>query len=153
MSYIIMRLTTGEQVMAMLDAEDHTHLHISFPLVVKMTPIIQDGKLTEHVTAQPFCHFSDDKYYDIPKTSVMFFKPLHEIMVHHYLRIVESYEETVLVQTPQRERKLHWEEEEEPQTAEDFKRRVDAIANFLGGEEETEEDIPNVIIEGNDTIH
>lgn len=151
MSYIIMRLTTGEQVMATLDAEDHNYVHVSHPLVVRMTPIIENGHMAERVTAQPFCQFSTDKYYDIPKSCIMFVKPLHQGLVSHYLRIVESYEETVLVRTPQEERKLHWEDEEE-MTAEDFKGRIDRLSDFLSNQEESEEATP-IIVEGNDTIH
>lgn len=152
MSYIIMRLTTGEQVMATLDAEDHNYIHVSHPLVVKMTPVIEDGRMAERVTAQPFCQFSTDKYYDIPKTCVMFVKPLHQGLVSHYLRIVESYEETVLVKTPD-EGKLHWDdEEEEEMTAEDFRDRIDKLSDFLSNSNESEEDT-SIIVEGNETIH
>ena len=152
MSFIIMRLNTGEQVMATLDAEDHTHYHVAHPLVVRMTPVVEDGRMAERVTAQPFCQFTTDKNYDIPKSAVMFVKPLHQMLVGHYLRIVESYEETVLVRTPDQERQLQWDDEpQEEYTADDFKRRIDELENFLSNPSEEEEEV--VIIEGNDTIH
>lgn len=156
MNYIVMRLTTGEQVMATLDAEDHTHLHISHPLIVKMTPSIQEGRMIEHVTAQPFCQFSADKYYDIPKSIIVFVKPLHEALIAHYMRIVESYEDTVLVKPPREERSLQWDEEpEEEMTADQFREKIDRLADFLqsSSSESEEEDIKPIIIDGNDTIH
>lgn len=151
MSFIIMRLMTGEQVMATYDAEDHTHVKVSYPLIVRMTPTIEEGRMVERVTAQPFCQFSADKYYEIPKSAIMFVKPLHQMLVNHYLRIVESYEETVLVKPPQ-EDSLHWDDEEEQMTAEDFKQRIDALSNFLESPD-TEEETQSVIVEGNDTVH
>lgn len=154
MSYIIIRLTTGEQVMATYDAEDHTHLEISYPMVVRMTPIAADGRIHEQVTAAPFCQFSDDKYYRIPKSCIMFYKELHQVLVPHYLKIVEAYEETVLIKPP--ERKLHWGDEEEEMSVEDIKRKVDDITAFFEGRNEPEEDEPEItstFVEGNDTKH
>lgn len=156
MSFVIFRLTTGEQVMATLDAEDHTHLHVSNPLVVRMTPTVEDGHMVERVTAQPFCQFTSDKYFDIPKTSVMFVKPLHQMLVGHYLRIVESYDESVLVRNPQearrQQRELDWDEEEE-MTADDFREKIDRLSDFLQNASGEQEEETTVIVEGNDTIH
>lgn len=159
MSYIIMRLTTGEQIMATLDAEDHTHLDISYPMIVKMTPIEDRGRIHEHVTAAPFCQFSADKEYRIPKSCVMFHKRLHDMLVPHYLRIVEAYDQTVLVkpQGDRPEKKLRWDEEdEEEMTVDDIKQRVDAIAAFFegrDGSEEIQDEPESILIEGNDTVH
>ena len=160
MSYIIMRLTTGEQIMATLDSEDHTHIEVSFPMVVKMTPIADGGRIHEHVTAAPFCQFSDDKHYRIPKSCVMFHKRLHDMLVPHYLRIVEAYDQTVLVKPAghRPEKKLRWDEEEEQEemTVEDIKNKVDEITAFFEGRRESEEikdDIESILIEGNDTVH
>lgn len=153
MSYIIMRFNSGEQVMATLDAEDHTHLHVAYPMVVKTERYIDGGQIKEHVTAQPLCSFSTDKYYDIPKSSVMFVKQLHQMLVPHYLRIVESYEQTVLV-TPQQDGGLQWEDEEESHMdSNDFRKRIDALADFLGNEKQEDDSIEPTIVEGNDTIH
>lgn len=157
MRYIVMRLTTGEQVMATFVSEDATHLNISHPLIVKMTHSIEDGRMIERVTAQPFCQFSDDKYYDIPKSSVMFVKSLHHALVDHYIRIVKSYEETVLVRPPDQERKLNRNEKE--MTADDFKEKIDRLSDFLQSASDEPDDgyevtiIDATIIEGNDTIH
>ena len=157
MSFVIMRLTTGEQLMATFDSEDHTHYHIANPLVVRMIPTVENGNMVERVTAQPFCQFTSDKYFDIPKSSVMFVKPLHQILVNHYLRIVESYDDTVLVRNPQQARnheQLDWGDEEE-MTADDFREKIDRLSDFLqnaSDRDELEEDT-SVIVEGNDTIH
>lgn len=155
MTFIVFRMLSGEQVMATLDGEDHSFLHVSHPLVVKMTPVIENGHMVERITAQPFCQFSADKFYDIPKTSIVFVKQLHRVLVPHYLRIVESYNETVLAQMPDNGG-LHWDDEEEEQeeTIDDFKKRIDALAEFMEAtsEEEPKEEEP-VIIKGNKTIH
>jgi hypothetical protein len=156
-----MRLTTGEQVMAVLDAETHNHLEISCPMVVKMTPISDRGRIHEHVTAAPFCQFSDDKHYTIPKTCIMFHKRLHDMLVPHYLKIVEAYDQTVLVkpQGDRPEKKLQWdddEEDEEEMSVEDIKKKIDAIEAFFEGRsnsEELQDESEAILIEGNDTVH
>jgi hypothetical protein len=154
MNYIILRLTTGEQIMATFDSEDNTHLEISYPMVVRMTPIQADGRLHEQVTAVPFCQFSDEKNYRLPKTCIMFYKKLHEILVPHYLGIVEAYEETVLIKPKQHDRKLRWDDEEEQLSVEDIKRKVDDITAFFeGSTSEENQEIESIFVEGNDTKH
>ena len=90
----------------------------------------------------------------------MFHKRLHDVLVPHYLRIVDAYDQTVLVkpQGNRPEKKLRWddEEEQEEMTVEDIKQRVDAITAFFEGRddsEEIEDDPKSILIEGNDTIH
>lgn len=154
-----MRLTTGEQVMATLDAENHTHLEVSYPMIVKMTPISDRGRIHEHVTAAPFCQFSDDKHYTLPKTSIMFYKRLHDTIVPHYLKIVEAYDQTVLV-NPQGERpekKLQWDDEDtDEMSVDDINQKIEAIEAFLTGRldsDKIEDDSEAILIEGNNTLH
>ena len=49
MKYIIMRLNTGEQVMATLESEESSHYHVTHPMVVNMTQIVQEEDESEQI--------------------------------------------------------------------------------------------------------
>lgn len=151
-TYVIIKMTTGEQVMACLEEDAPDYIEVSYPMVVNMHQIADAGKIHEHVTAKPFCQFSADKVYRLPKSSVMFYKELHEMLIPHYTRIVNAYEDTVLVKTkPQKE--LDWDEPEH-MTVDEIRKRIDMLEEIFGKEPEKEEEEPfRVFIEGNDTIH
>lgn len=151
-TYIIIKLTSGEQVMACLEEDTVDYIQVSYPMVVSMHQIVDDGRIHENVTAKPFCQFSADKIYRLPKSSIMFYKELHEMLIPHYTRIVNAYEDTVLVKTkPQRE--LEWDEPEH-MTVDEIKKRIDMLEKIFGGEAPEEEEEPyRVYIEGNDTLH
>ena len=63
--YIVMKLTSGEQVMAVLKEEDEEHVLLESPMCIKTIPILEAGR--EHVTAHPLCQFSDDRTFVIAK--------------------------------------------------------------------------------------
>lgn len=151
-TYIVIKLTSGEQVMACLEEDTTDYIQVSYPMVVSMTQVIDAGKIHENITAKPFCQFSADKIYRLPKSSIMFYKELHEMLIPHYTRIVNAYEDTVLVKTkPQRE--VEWDEPEH-MTVDEIKKRIDMLEKIFGGEETPEEEEQHrVFIEGNDTLH
>ena len=88
--YVVMKLTTGEQIMGVLEQEDSTHLQIISPMIIRSIPIPQEGR--EHITAHPYCQFTNDNVFDIDKKNVIYIKPLKEIMIPHYKRIVMQHE-------------------------------------------------------------
>jgi hypothetical protein len=88
--YIVMKLTSGEQVMAVLKEEDDEHVLLESPMCIKTIPIVEQSR--EHVTAHPLCQFSDDRTFVIAKRDIMFVKKLHHLFVPHYQRIVEEHE-------------------------------------------------------------
>ena len=88
--YIVMKLTSGEQVMAVLKEEDDEHVLLESPMCIRTIPILDANR--EHITAQPLCQFSDDRSCVISKRDIMFVKKLHHIFMHHYQRIVAEHE-------------------------------------------------------------
>lgn len=151
-TYIVIKLMTGEQVMASLEDDAADYLEVSFPMVIKATAVSDGERIQEQVTAHPFCQFSADKYFRLPKACIMFYKELHESLIPHYTRIVNNYEKTVLVK-PQNQKQLEWDEPE-GMTLEEIRKRIDMLEDIFGKEEieEPEED-KRVFIEGNDTLH
>jgi hypothetical protein len=153
--FVIVKLVSGEQVMATLTNEDALTVELQYPMVIRMVPFIQGNQAHEHVTAAPLCQFSDDKTYRIPKTNIMFVKKLHEVLIPHYNRIVDEHEHTVLVRsdkTGQIERVVH--EELKELTVEDIQKRIDMLESIAGIEREAEEgEEIRYYVEGNETVH
>ena len=138
--------------MASLEDDADDYLEVSFPMVIKATPVSDGERIQEQVTAHPFCQFSSDKYFRLPKACIMFYKELHESLIPHYTRIVNNYEQTVLVK-PQNQKELEWDEPE-GMTLEEIRKRIDILENIFGTDEpEEQEEEKRVFIEGNDTLH
>lgn len=150
--FVIVKLVSGEQVMATLTDEDATTVELQYPMVIRMVPFIQGDRAHEHVTAAPLCQFSDDKTFRIPKSNIMFVKKLHEIMIPHYNRIVDEHENTILVKS---DKTGNIERVKEELTVEDIQKRIDMLESIAGIERETEEEEEETryYVEGNETLH
>jgi hypothetical protein len=150
--FVIVKLVSGEQVMATLTNEDATTVELQYPMVIRMIPFVEGHRAHEHVTAAPLCQFSDDKTYRIPKTNIMFVKKLHEVLIPHYNRIVDEHENTVLVRS---DKTGHIERIKEELTVEDIQKRIDMLESIAGIERDTEgeEEETGYYIEGNETLH
>jgi small nuclear ribonucleoprotein (snRNP)-like protein len=151
-NFVIVKLVSGEQVMATLTNEDANTIQLHYPMVIKMIPFIQDDQAHEHVTAAPLCQFSDDNNYIIEKTNVLFVKKLHEVLIPHYNRIVDEHENTVLVRS---DKTGHIQRMKEELTVEDIQKRINMLERMTGLERDTEEEEEekSYYIEGNDTVH
>ena len=126
--FVVLKLVSGEQVMAVLRSEDEMFVEIESPMCIRTIPVIATNK--EHITAHPLCQFTTDVNYILDNKDVMFIKKMHHIFIPHYLRIVEEHEKLGLINT------------KEKPTAED-----------LYWEDEIEEENLTTFVEGNDTIN
>ena len=138
--FVVVKFTSGEQVLSALQEEDELYVELLHPMVVKTIPNIATGR--EHVTAAPFCQFTRDESYLIEKKNVMFIKAMHSTFIPHYMRIVEEHSEISLEREPD----------------EDTKRKIEQLVEIFGDalEEETrpeEGDGEGIYVEGNDTVH
>jgi hypothetical protein len=148
--FILVKLISGEQVMAILEQETGTDIDIVFPLLIRLFPQFDGNGSREHVTATPFSHFADDAHLTINKNSIIFVKNLNPAMVPHYLRLVAQENDRVFLnQDKQEKTKLTWGDTAagNKQINDKLKKLAEAIAG-----DSTEEEI-KVLIEGNDTVH
>lgn len=90
--YVYVKLTTGEQVLATLLSEDEYYIEIMYPMTIKSIPFMVDNRTHERLISSPFCQFTDDRIFTLPKTSVMFVKLLNETFIPHYTNLVEEHE-------------------------------------------------------------
>lgn len=132
--YVIVKFTSGEQVMSILESEDETYIELKSPMIIKSIPVFEERK--EHITAHPFCQFSDDTNFIVDKKNVMFIKKLHDLFVPHYKRIVEEHEDMQPIKrntdgSVSKAEDLKWDDEPT----------------------EEEQEMLRVYVEGNDTVN
>lgn len=126
--YVVMKLVSGENVLAVLKSEDENYVEVESPMCIRTIPVLETGR--EHITASPLCQFAEDSSsYILDKKNLMFVKKMHHLFIPHYLRIVADHAEVGLNIHP-RERKAKRSEE-----------RQSSPEDFL------------FVIEGNDTIN
>ena len=147
--YIVMKLTSGEQVMAVLKEEDDEHVLLESPMCIRTIPILEASR--EHVTAHPLCQFSDDRTFVIAKRDIMFVKKLHHLFIPHYQRIVEEHERLSFISKDSKKEELLWEDDID---LEEAKRRILMLEELAKTpKDEREEERFRVFVEGNDTVN
>lgn len=151
--YVVLKLTSGEQVMAVLKEEDDKYILLDNPMCIKMIPVVDAGK--EHVTAHPLCHFSDDQTYVISKRNVMFVKKMHHVFVPHYLKIVEEHQASDFFQPREKSADdLDWEDDFDSESAKKAVKMLKEVFDDKTEEEEIDwnEKLKN-LVPGNDTLN
>ena len=151
--YVVIKLTSGEQVMAVLRSEDDAHVLVEYPMIMKTIVNFEQGK--EHLTASPLCAFTDDSEFVLPKTNILFIKKLHHVFIPHYQRIVSDHEQSTLFVPPGQDEALSWDEADE-MTPEKARRMISQLQDVLGEEPEEEIDWKEklkFLVDGNDTIN
>lgn len=151
--YIVLKLTSGEQIMAVLNQEDDHNVMLEHPMVIKTIMNFEAGK--EHITASPLCSFTDEQSFVIPKRSILFIKKLHHIFIPHYQKIVSDYTESTLFSAADSNtaESLRWDDEVNPEP-EEANKIYNMLKSIIGEEEEInwDEKLKN-LVPGNDTIN
>ena len=153
--YVIVKFTSGEQCMAVLEQEDLVYVQLLYPMIIKTTIDFAVGK--EHITSTPLCQFSDEKTFLIDKRNILFIKKMHSVFIPHYQRIVKEHNETAIVTNSeghvqqQKAEDLNWGEPDADElTSEEIKKRIQMLNSLI--EEEEKKEKMN-LVEGNDTVH
>lgn len=142
--FVVIKLVSGEQVMAILEEETEDEIDIVFPMLIRLFPVIDGGKSHEHVTATPYSQFADDAHLTIRKDSIIFIKNLNHVMIPHYLKLMQEENDKVLIQKDPVTNKVTREEE---LTSEEVEKRM-KLLKYL-----TDEETPLSVVDGNDTVH
>ena len=159
-NYVVVKLISGETVMAMFEGEDEKFIKIEYPVQIKTTLLPELGR--EHVTASPLCQFSESTSFVLEKTHVIYIKRLHNAFIKHYKTFIKSYDEALVpAQRQSAEEVKHqlediFGDEEDTLTIEEVNRRLDileAITNSESSEEDKESLLTANFVVGNDTKH
>ena len=150
--FILLKLTTGETLVATIRAEDDDTISIEYPFELKTIHDRRQDMVVDVTAAAPFCGFAEDRKFTFKKNNLMFTKLLHNYSVPFYIELVEEYEKLIDVPVPKK--RLSETQSVLRKTAEAMKQRSEEI---LG--EERLEDTSEVLdyLLGNiikkDTIH
>jgi hypothetical protein len=144
--YVVLKLVTGEQIMAVKRDESQTSVTIEYPMLIKSFPFMNDGEIGEHVTAAPYCKFAEDKIFEFKKRDIVFEKRVHQYAIPFYVRLVNEYEATIEVP------------DEPPSSVEELSDRVNRLMDHLKSlaedpQEEQQEEEEKQVVRGNNTLH
>lgn len=158
--YIVLKLITGETVMAMFEGEDDRYVKVEYPIQIRT--MVVPGLNRESVHAVPYCQFSDSTAFVLEKTHIVYIKRLHQQFIPHYKNFLKSYEEALIPATRQSSEEIKRQledlfgDEEDTLTIEEVNKRLDmleAIANGDSPEGDEEPLLEANFVLGNDTIH
>jgi restriction endonuclease S subunit len=152
--YVVVKLISGETVMAMFDGEDEKHVKIDYPIQIKTVIIPELNR--ESISASPLCQFSDSTSFVLEKAHIVYIKKLHNQFVSHYKNFIKSYEEALIPTTRSEiQNKLsEYFDDAEDLTIDEINRRIELLeAIASGGHPDEEEDLMLSVMEGNDTLH
>ena len=139
--YIVLKLVSGEQVMAVLRQEDDNHVLVEHPMIMRFALDFEAGK--ERITAAPFCAFTSDTEFVLEKSNILFIKKLHHIFIPHYQQIVKDHSESSHFIPKGSAEELQWDDE--PPTPEEAQKMIAQLKGVLGEEEEEIEVTEEVI--------
>lgn len=148
-NYVVVKLVSGETVLALFEGEDERFIKVSFPINIHTMPIPHLNR--EQVHASQYCQFSDSTSFVLEKNHIIYIKRMHPAFISHYNNFKKSYDDALVP-----ENALHRLDEfpDEELTVEEIKRRVDMLTELAGMEpEEEQEETVKTFVRGNDTIH
>lgn len=144
---VVVRLINGETLISVLNDEDDNYIELKYPLAIKNVRVVDEsGTYTESTVMNPWCSLTDDKYYRLVKTTVLFCKKLHSIYVQKYIDIVNYYNREAEVK--KNESGFY----EEVTNTDDIEKFVDKLESILKGES-TDNEPESFFVEGNNTIN
>jgi hypothetical protein len=123
--YVVLRMSTGEELIAVLHAEDSDSVMVMHPMEMHHAPDEEHG--IEHYWAQPFCPYSEEQTFFLEKKHIVYIKRLSEYLVPHYHSMVQNFSESEVIKSARMsaERKVSWGGKEI--TEEEAKQRIEQI--------------------------
>ena len=158
--YVVVKLITGETVMATFDGEDEKYIKIDFPVQIRSVLIPEINK--ESLSASPLCPFSESTTFVLEKAHIVYIKKMHPAFVEHYKDFCKSYDEAMI---PTKRAKLDNDPLDEmfegfddldDLTMEEIHRRLELLEAIASAPRDdlTEEELDKrVYVQGNDTKH
>ena len=100
--FILLKLTTGETLVATIRSEDEQTISIEYPFELKTIHDRRQDMVVDGTAAAPFCGFAEDRKFTFKKDNLMFTKLLHNFSIPFYIELVEEYEKLVDVPVPKK---------------------------------------------------
>lgn len=90
--YVVLKLISGEQLIASLLNETSEGIVVLDPIVVRMHAIVRDGTNVEQAVTSRFCQFGEDNVFAFHYRNLIYRKKLDPDMIPYYTRIVKALE-------------------------------------------------------------
>lgn len=87
--YVVLKLVTGEQLVASLVNETSSQVLVLNPVIIRTIQGFVDGKVVEQTVTNSYCQLAATKDFIFNKSQVIFVKPLHADIVPFYIRLVK----------------------------------------------------------------
>ena len=100
--FILLKLTTGETLVATIRSEAEQTISIEYPFELKTIHDRRQDMVVDVTAAAPFCGFAEDRKFTFKKDNLMFTKLLHNFSIPFYIELVEEYEKLVDVPVPKK---------------------------------------------------
>ena len=92
-NYVVLKLVTGEQLLATLVNETDDGIVILDPITVRMIPTVGGGAMTEQAITSIYCQFSDDKMFVFDYKNIIYCKEMSSKIVAYYKKLVREFNE------------------------------------------------------------
>lgn len=110
--YVVLKLVTGEQILASISNEFEDSVVILFPILLKSVPIVKNGMVYEKIATAEYCAFTDDKEFNISRKDIVYMKPMNKTIAIMYQRTLQ---ELYIMSSTESTVETHEEHEEEQQ--------------------------------------
>jgi hypothetical protein len=91
--YVVLKLCTGEQLLAEVANETLDGISVFNPIQVKTIPIMQEGEYGEQVISNRYCTFSNDIQFTFNYKDIIYCKDLNPVIVKYYKKLVLAFGE------------------------------------------------------------
>lgn len=91
--YVVLKLCTGDQLMAEVANETLDGISVLNPIQVKSFPVMQDGEYGEQVVSNRYCPFSEDPQFTFNYKDIIYCKDLNPVIVKYYKKLVLAFGE------------------------------------------------------------
>lgn len=93
--YVVVKLVTGDQLIAKCLNHTDNGVLILRPITVKLVPVMSDGEVIERMLTSVYCPVSDQESFIIDTRNVIFVNRLHPSMIDHYNQLSDSLYESL----------------------------------------------------------
>jgi len=100
--FVIMKLSTGETLVATMRNADDATISVEYPFELKIIHERREDQVVDVTAAAPFCGFAEDRKFTFKKRDIMFTKELHTYSIPFYIELVEEYEKLIDVPVPKK---------------------------------------------------
>lgn len=92
--YIVIRLCTGDQLLAEVDHVTTEGITVLNPIQVKTVPALdENGEYVEQMISNRFCQFTSETEFTFNHKDVLFYKDLNHVLIKYYKKLVLAFGE------------------------------------------------------------